>query len=155
MIDKILYPTDFSKASQAALPILLDLAKRYRAEVHVLHAVELHSEFLVDDGYMIPLLITYPIEQEKLAEYAGKRLDEFVQEHLPDLRESVKKVVVVGKPFVEIVQYAKEQGIDLIVIGTHGHSALGSVLLGSVAEKVVHKAHCAVLTVRHPDHKPE
>ena len=64
-------------------------------------------------------------------------------------------MVVIGKPFVEITRYAQEQHIDLIVIGTHGHSALASVFLGSVAEKVIHKAPCAVLTVRHPEHKPE
>jgi nucleotide-binding universal stress UspA family protein len=155
MINKILYPTDFSEASEAALPMLRDLAKRYGAEVHVLHVVDLHSEFLMDGGYMVPLLISYPVEEEQLSEFARKRLDEFVRDHLPDMQESVKKVIALGRPFAEIVQYAQEQGIDLIVISTHGHSALGSVLLGSVAEKVVHKAHCAVLTVRHPDHKAE
>lgn len=152
MINKILYPTDFSEASQAALPMLRDLAKRYGAEIHILHVVDLHSEFLMDGGYMVPLLISYPVEEEQLAEFARKRLNEFVQEHLPDLQESVKKVIALGKPFAEIVQYAEEQGIDLIVISTHGHSAIGSVLVGSVAEKVIHKAHCAVLTVRHPGH---
>jgi nucleotide-binding universal stress UspA family protein len=154
MINKILYPTDFSKASQAALPMLRDLAKRYGAEVHILHVVDVQSEFLMDGGYMVPLLISYPVEEEQLAEFARKRLNEFVQEHLPDLQESIKKVIAVGKPFAEIVQYARDQGIDLIIISTHGHSAIGSVLVGSVAEKVVHKAHCAVLTVRHLEHKP-
>jgi nucleotide-binding universal stress UspA family protein len=153
MIKKILYPTDFSQASQAALPMLRDLAQRYEAEVHILHVVDLHSEFLMDGGYMVPLLVSYPIEQEQLAEFARKRLNEFVQEHLPDRQESIKKVIILGKPFVEIVRYAQEQGIDLIVISTHGHSPIGSVLLGSVAEKVVHKAPCAVLTVRHPERK--
>jgi nucleotide-binding universal stress UspA family protein len=155
MIKKILYPTDFSEASQAALPMLRDLAKRYEAEVHVLHVVDLHSEFLMDGGYMVPLLISYPVEQKQLAEIAQKRLNEFVQDHLPDLQDSVKKVVALGGPFAEIVQYAQEQAIDLIVMSTHGHSAIGSVLVGSVAEKVVHKAPCAVLTVRHPGHKAE
>jgi universal stress protein A len=155
MIKKILYPTDFSKASRAALPILRDLAGRYEAEVHILHVVDLQSEFLMDGGYMVPLLISYPIEQEQLAEFAQKRLNEFVRDHLPDLQESVKKVVALGRPFAEIVQYAKDHAVDLIVISTHGHSAIGSVLLGSVAEKVVHKAPCAVLTVRYSERKTE
>ncbi len=154
MISKILYPTDFSKASQAALPLLRDLAQRYGAQIHILHVVDVHSEFLMDGGYMVPLLISYPVEEEQLAEFARKRLNEFVQDHLPDVQDSVKKVVALGKPFAEIVRYAQDQGIDLIVISTHGHSALGSVLVGSVAEKVIHKAPCAVLTVRHPGHKP-
>ena len=155
MIRKILFPTDFSKASQAALPMLRDLADHYGAEIHILHVVDLQSEFLMDGGYMVPLLISYPVEQEQLEEIARKRLNEFVQDQLADLQESVKKVIALGKPFAEIVQYAEEEKIDLIVISTHGHSALGSVLLGSVAEKVVHKAPCAVLTVRHAAHKPE
>jgi nucleotide-binding universal stress UspA family protein len=60
--------------------------------------------------------------------------------------------VLVGAPFVEIIRYARDQSIDLIVIGTHGHSALAAMLLGAVAEKVVRKAPCPVLTVRHPKH---
>jgi nucleotide-binding universal stress UspA family protein len=60
---------------------------------------------------------------------------------------------IVGSPFYEIVRYATEQQIDLIVIGTHGRGPLGHMLLGSVAEKVVRKAPCPVLTVRHPQHE--
>jgi universal stress protein A len=56
--------------------------------------------------------------------------------------------VQVGSPFQEIVRYAVEQAIDLIVIGTHGRGPIGHMLLGSVAEKVVRKAPCPVLTVR-------
>ena len=55
--------------------------------------------------------------------------------------------------FVEIVRYAKEQSIDLVVLGTHGHGPIAHMLMGSVAEKVVRKAPCAVLTVRHPEHE--
>jgi nucleotide-binding universal stress UspA family protein len=63
--------------------------------------------------------------------------------------------VLVGTPFVEIIHYARDQSIDLIVLGTHGRSALAAMLLGTVAEKVVRKAPCPVLTVRHPQHKFE
>jgi nucleotide-binding universal stress UspA family protein len=59
--------------------------------------------------------------------------------------------VLPGRTFVEIIQYARRVGADLIVMGTHGRSALKQMLLGSVAEKVVRKAPCPVLTVRHPD----
>jgi nucleotide-binding universal stress UspA family protein len=59
---------------------------------------------------------------------------------------------VVGSPFFEIVRYAEEQQIDLIVIGTHGRGPIGHMLLGSVAEKVVRKSPCPVLTVRQPQH---
>jgi nucleotide-binding universal stress UspA family protein len=58
-----------------------------------------------------------------------------------------------GPPFLEIVRYAQEANIDLIVLGTHGRGGLAHMLLGSVAEKVVRKAPCPVLTVRHPEHE--
>ena len=58
-----------------------------------------------------------------------------------------------GSPFVEIVRYAKSENIDLIVMGTHGRGPIAHMLLGSVAEKVVRKAPCPVLTVRHPEHE--
>jgi nucleotide-binding universal stress UspA family protein len=57
-----------------------------------------------------------------------------------------------GSPFVEVVRYAREEGIDLIVLGTHGRGAIAHMLLGSVAERVVRKAHCPVMTVRQPEH---
>jgi nucleotide-binding universal stress UspA family protein len=154
-IRKILYPTDFSERSLAALPLAVDLAQRYDAELHCLHVVDMPSEFVLEDSYMLPLTTEYRPDYDKLKEVAESHLEQFVTEHMPDLRDSVKRAVIMGKPFAEILRYAREQGIDLIVLGTHGRSALGSMLLGSVAEKVVRKATCAVLTVRHPEHRYE
>ena len=62
-------------------------------------------------------------------------------------------MLLTGSPFLEIIQYAKENNVDLIVMGTHGHSGLVHVLLGSVTERVVRKAPCPVLTIRHPEHE--
>ena len=58
-----------------------------------------------------------------------------------------------GGPYLEIVRYAQERQIDLIVMGTHGHGFTSHMLTGSVAEKVVRKAPCPVLTVHHPEHE--
>jgi nucleotide-binding universal stress UspA family protein len=58
-----------------------------------------------------------------------------------------------GSPFVQIVTYAKRFDIDLIVLGTHGRGPIAHMLMGSVAERVVRKAPCPVLTVRHPEHE--
>ena len=66
---------------------------------------------------------------------------------------TVERVTVVGHAFVEILQYASGNDIDLIVMGTHGRGAVKHMLLGSVAEKVVRKAPCPVLTVRHPGYE--
>jgi nucleotide-binding universal stress UspA family protein len=154
-ISKILFPADFSDRSLAALPLAMDLAHRYGAELHCLHVVDTESEFFVEGGYIVPLMMEYPLDHGKLKEAAESHLDQFVARHMPGREDSLKKAVVMGKPFAEIIRYAREQGIDLIVLGTHGYSALGSMLLGSVAEKVVRKAPCAVLTVRHPEQRFE
>ena len=61
--------------------------------------------------------------------------------------------VAEGLPFTEILRVAREKDIDLIVMGTHGHTGLAHVFLGSVADKVVRRAPCPVLTVRHPEHE--
>ena len=66
---------------------------------------------------------------------------------------SAEIVTLIGSPFLEIVTYAKAQDIDLIVMGTHGRGPIAHMLMGSVAEKVVRKAPCPVLTVRHPEHE--
>jgi nucleotide-binding universal stress UspA family protein len=151
LVRKILYPTDFSEYSQAALPLALDLANRYGAQLHCLHAVDVEHELFIAGGYVVPLR-TEPVDHEELRRIAHRHMDEFVKQHLAEVNGSVRPVVVLGKPFEQIVRYARDENIDLIVIGTHGHSALGSMLLGSVAEKVIRKAPCAVLSVRHPDH---
>lgn len=64
----------------------------------------------------------------------------------------IERAIRVGYAFVEVVQYAGNNAIDRIVMGTHGHGPVAHLLLGSVAEKVVRKAPCPVLTVRTPDH---
>lgn len=66
---------------------------------------------------------------------------------------AIHKEVREGTPFYEIVSFATETDVNLIVMGTHGHTGLAHVLLGSVTEKVVRKAPCPVLTVRHPEHE--
>ena len=65
----------------------------------------------------------------------------------------VVRATAQGTPFLEIIRYAKEKDIDMIVMGTHGRSGLVHMLMGSVAEKVVRKAPCPVLTVRPEGHK--
>ena len=152
LVSKILFPTDFSKHSQAALPFVVDLAKRYDAEVHCLHAVDTEYEFPMEERYIVPLR-TKPIDSDQLQRVTWAHMTEFVDKHMSEVRSLVRMTVVPGNPFEEIVRYAREEKVELIVIGTHGHSALASMLLGSVAERVIRKAPCAVLSVRHAEHK--
>jgi nucleotide-binding universal stress UspA family protein len=142
----ILVPTDFSECSEAAVKYGRALAKAFNASVHLMHVVQ--------DPY------TQPWAAEAFPAPLGDLLEQWQQQArarlaalLPeDERANAMIAVQVGSPFFEIVRYAQEQHIDLIVIGTHGRGPLGHMLLGSVAEKVVRKAPCPVLTVRHPQH---
>jgi len=152
-IKTILYPTDFSEHSLAALPLAVDLANHYRAQLHCLHVVDSPYEGSLQNEYIVPMAIEPRISSEEQKRLARERLDRFVLEHMPELRGTARKAVFSGNPFEEIIRYTRQQSIDLIVIGTHGHSALASMLLGSVAEKVIRKAPCVVLSVRHPKHK--
>jgi nucleotide-binding universal stress UspA family protein len=152
-INKILYPTDFSEYSMAALPYAVDLTLQNKAMLYCLHVVEMPQEEYLMDEYMVPLKVPH-VPEDKILRTARARLERFVSENISEI-DKVTSRVLIGTPFVEIIRYARELSIDLIVMGTHGHSALAAMLLGSVAEKVVRKAPCPILLVRHPQHKFE
>jgi len=148
-ITKVLYPTDFSQLSLHAMRYAEYFAEKLSAELHCLH--------VVDDSYQQVWLMTEmpsvpvgpPIE-EMLA--AGQRqLDDFLKDHLSRNVRCIK-VVRRGRPFLEIISYTRREGIALIVMGTHGRTALRQALMGSVADKVVRKSPCPVMTVRAPGH---
>ncbi len=151
MIDlhRILVPTDFSKHSQNALTYAAEFADKFGAELYLLHVVQDLSLFFPDPVSGAPP-ITPPVDQLTAAVQVS--LDRLVRDN--DLaRLKVHQVVREGTPFYEIIRFAREADVDLIVMGTHGRSGLVHVLLGSVTEKVVRKAPCPVLTVRHPEHE--
>ena len=146
-IKQVLLATDFSEASEHALELAQTFASSFGATLHLVH--------VIPDPYAQPWSVeatgsAIPDLLKKWETEAGARLEELKPAGIEG-----QTVVRVGNPFHEIVEYAKEQGIDLIVIGTHGRGAIGHMLLGSVAEKVVRKAPCPVLTARHPKHAAE
>jgi nucleotide-binding universal stress UspA family protein len=145
-IKKILFPTDFSPPSEHALQFARELAEKFDAELHVLHVLEDVAPMVGDPGMMVDLSDKYLAEARQ---YAQRGLQALPGERGPRAGRIVREIRD-GSPFVEIVRYAREAGIDLIVIGTHGRTGLKHLLLGSVAENVVRKAACPVLTVRAP-----
>jgi len=94
-----------------------------------------------------------PGVHEEMERQARERLDQVLTAD-EKTRFKAETALRMGSAFVEVVRYAREQGIDLIVMGTHGRGAIAHMLLGSVAERVVRKAPCPVLTVRHKSHPP-
>ncbi len=149
-ISKILYPTDFSALALHALTYAKELAEMFEAHLHCLHVIDEAYQYWTAVGpEMAP--VTPPVED--LTAMAEGQLQRFADEHLIGLKYPPVTKVVSGKPFAEIVVYAREKGVDLIVLATHGRGGLTHVLLGSTAEKVVRKAPCPVLTVRDPSHE--
>jgi nucleotide-binding universal stress UspA family protein len=151
MIDlhRILLPTDFSKYSQAALTYAAAFAERFSAELYLLHVVQNLALVMPDILTMDAAALPSP-EQFTPAVEAG--FDRLIEENKLE-KLQVRREIREGTPFYEIIRFAREADIDLIVMGTHGHSGLAHVLLGSVTEKVVRKAPCPVLTVRHAEHQ--
>jgi nucleotide-binding universal stress UspA family protein len=146
-LKKVLVPTDFSECSDAAVKYGRALASVFGATLHLLHVVQ--------DPYTQPWAAeAFPAPLGDLLEQWQTQARERMVAQIPEPdRDKVMVAAMVGSPIVEILRYASEQKIDLIVIGTHGRGPLGHILLGSVAERVVRKAPCPVLTVRHPQHE--
>jgi universal stress protein A len=150
MIDlrRILVPTDFSKHSQNALNYAAAFAEKFAAHLYLLHIVQDLSLYVPEAVAGVPPL---PATAEFSAAVRDS-LNKVIHENKLE-RFSTHAEVREGSPFYEIIRYARETDADLIIMGTHGRSGLAHVLLGSVAEKVVRKAPCPVLTVRDPEHE--
>lgn len=143
-IGKILVPIDFSEHSQKALQYALAFASQFSAEVVLVHIIE---QVVYPGDWMYPPLATSDFAHEK-----RENLVEKLKAMSAETPIKAEHVVRFGRAWQEIIEIAKEQKSDLIVVGTHGYTGLRHVLLGSVAEKVVRHAPCPVLTVR-PDER--
>jgi len=146
-LKRVLVATDFSEPSAVALDYGRHFARTFNAELHILHVVENVLTRFAADAY--PMVI--PDLQRDVEEAGEKRL---AAELTADDRKTLKLVPVVrasAAPAAAIVDYAKEVGVDLIILGTHGRGAVAHLLVGSVAERVVRTASCPVLSVRHPE----
>lgn len=143
-IKNILVATDFSECSDSALDYGRDMARRFGAKLHVIHNVEIMPPDLAGMGGFVAAV---PQLQADLEKAAGHQLEAAGADDRRDL--GAKTALVTGETTSHaIIDYAKESGIDLIVIGTHGRRGLSHVVMGSVAEKIVRTAPCPVLTVR-------
>ncbi len=150
--ERILCPTDFSPLSLKAGNFARSIAENYKATLHLLHVVDDAFQYWSALGpHTLPVV---PDVQEILAA-ARQQMDRWKADLCGDSPQAVVTDVRSGQPFLEIIRYARDRSIDLIVLGTHGRSGLSHVLLGSVTERVVRKAPCPVLTVRDPSHKFE
>ena len=156
-IKRILFPTDFSKATDAARAFAIELARQFDAELHLLHVMEDLAPRLPEFGMglAIPSFVANSAShRQEHEQQAIAQLTAITPDGEDKLRRSVIAVKQ-GHTFDQILEYAKSHDVDLIVMGTHGRSGLAHMLLGSVAERVVQHAPCPVLTVRPQDFKFE
>jgi nucleotide-binding universal stress UspA family protein len=147
-IERVCVPTDFSGCADLAVKYGAALARQNGAQLHLLHVVQdihekLHHPDFTHQGTSVQAFLQ-SLEKgatEYLARLASQR----------EWRElEVERVYLYGRPANEIVRYARQNRIDLLVMGTHGRSGLEHVFVGSVAERVVRTAPCPVMTVRCP-----
>lgn len=159
LFSKILYATDLSETAKQAARYALSLAHEYGAELTVVNVIpDLVEEMSAGMGYDLvshfghdKLNSFYEEGLEETKKALIKRIHNVCQEAGNELHNCTVEqnvVVKVGHPVEQIVEMAKEGGYDLVVLGTHGHTMLDDLLLGSVARGVVKKCPMPVLTVR-------
>lgn len=144
-IKRILAPTDLSPASDATLPMAADLAHRLGAVLTLLHVVTEQELEALTSAHVPPSPIDFVYQDVEAAVIA-----EFRRVVPAEVRRSlrVELDVAIGAPAVEILRAAQLKTANMIVMGTHGRTGLARIVMGSVAEQVVRRAPCPVVTVR-------
>jgi len=144
-IKTILFPTDFSYGAHAAMDFAVSLAKNYNSQLILLHVIQniVIADWDASSSFQVADMM------KDIHKSAMREMDRWCAEVSSKIND-MKKMIVAGVPFVEIIKAARNQNADMIVIGTHGRMGVSHVLLGSTAEKVARKASCPVLTVRIP-----
>lgn len=143
---RILVPLDFSACSLAALEHAVELAQRFGSSIDVLHVWSPPRTLGPDDAVALPGRALETVADFAHSEAHGP-LDAVIYE-VAQHGVSVRALLECGDPAAAIVRIAGEGGYDLVVMGTHGHTGLSHLLRGSVAERVVRRAPCPVLTIR-------
>ncbi len=144
-IKRILFPTDFSEGSAHAIPFVADLTKHYGARLYVVHVV---YDVARTTGWYVPHVSMDEMYRD-IEKNAKKELEKCCVEELRGYKDIEYKILK-GVPHEEILKFAEENHINMIVIGSHSRKGLDRVIFGSTAERVVRHSHCPVLTVGLP-----
>ncbi|QSG12561.1 Nucleotide-binding protein, UspA family [Halapricum desulfuricans] len=139
MYDRILLPTDGSEEIEPVIEHAVELAAHHDATLHALYVLDTASL------NSLPMETSWDTISSILEEEGTAALD-VIDEYADDV--VIERKIVEGSPSRRIVQYAEDEGMDLIVMGTHGRGGIDRLLLGSVAERVVRTSSVPVLTVR-------
>lgn len=136
-LNNILFASDFSPASFAALPFAAQLAREFGAKLYAVHAK-------APENYALPATEIWPIASEQLEKETAD-LKRTLRDDFPDIATEV--VIMEGGVTAVVDHVAETKNADLIVLGTHGRRGIGKFILGSVAEEILRQAPCPVLTV--------
>jgi universal stress protein A len=149
----ILVASDFGEPAAVALAYGRELARTFRATLHVVHVVHrVDADLATVDGFP-EFPVSLATMQAEVEANGRAALDAWITD---DDRTNLRARTIVltsATPAAAILDYARTAFVDLIIAGTHGRSALAQVLMGSVAERLVRFAPCPVLIVRHPEHE--
>ncbi|MHB8068965.1 MAG: universal stress protein [Desulfobaccales bacterium] len=143
-IQKILFPIDFSEKFETLLPWVSTFVEKFGATLYVVFVAQDLSEY---STFYVPHTTIQNFQEEALAA-AQKKMAAVVQESFRKFPKLETRVAV-GSPAVKILEMVKSEGIDLIIMATHGRKGLERTIFGSVADKIVQGATCPVLTI-HP-----
>jgi len=141
-IEKILFPIDFAESFDTLLPWVSTFVKNFDATLYVLFVAQSladYSSFYVPHGNLQQF-------QEEALKAAEKKMSATAKEEFKAFKK-VQAMVAQGSPADKIIETAKKEGIDLIIMGTHGRKGLELAIFGSVCDKVVRNAPCPVLTI--------
>ncbi|MFQ5956603.1 MAG: universal stress protein [Candidatus Brocadiales bacterium] len=141
-IKSVLCPVDYSVCSQEAFKYAAHIARTESAKLYLVHVIDVRSF-----GHESPLDFDVPKPGEETIKSIREELVKKAADEVQGV--NIESVVVVGVPVKDILNVAKDKDVDIIVMGTHGRTGLPHMVIGSVAENVVRKAPCPVLTVRH------
>ncbi|NQS71098.1 MAG: universal stress protein [Desulfobulbaceae bacterium] len=146
-ITTVLTPIDFSDNAAMILKAAAYVAGTFKAELHLVFVVQNFEDY---SGFFVPP-VNLPNLAEELYASAQQQMDTFVSEHRQHCLDAgvtgLTSKVLAGDVGEEVVKYATQKNVQLIVMGTHGYKGLERIMFGSVAEKVVKSALCAVMTI--------
>ena len=140
-IKKILVPTDLSELTSISLDFAIDIANRFNSTIYLLHTLELHHSYEISTSKII----------EELRRLALKELRSYLNKIPKEKTKGIniqEMVTLYLRAWFGIVNFAEENGIDLIIMTTHGRKGLVRFMLGSTAEKVISESPCPVLTIK-------
>ncbi len=154
MFQRILVPVDFSPCSDEAVRVALQVARAFHAEVTVLHVIDTSTIAAFNRLGLLAVPSNATAQRRRLRHQARLKARQLLAS-APAQGLTVNRIVLEGTPFVEIARYARQERIDLIVLGSYGgrSESMDKIFFGATAEKVVRTAGCPVLTVPIPAKK--